>query len=496
MELDKKKWPRHPKIYQINTWVWLDYLSRTHNQNINLMNVPEGLFDLDLNHFDAIWLMGVWERSPKGKEIALTYPGLQEEYKRALNDFKSKDVVGSPYCIYSYNVDYHLGGNDGLAVFRENLDEKGVKLILDYVPNHVARDSPYLIHHPEIFIRGNEDDLKHYPYDFFEFEGHIYAHGRDPNFPAWTDTAQINAFAPEAREQTIDFLKKIAKKCDGVRCDMAMLLMNKIFERTWGHKTLGVPEKDFWEIIIPEVKEEFPDFLFIAEVYWDLEWELMQQGFDYCYDKKLYDRMKYETAKTVRSHLYAEWDYQKKLLRFIENHDEERAITALGREKSMSAAILILTIPGAKLIHEGQMKGYKIKLPLQLGRRQMELEDQELLEFYLKLLNILPQFYLESGIWSMCRVLSVGDFSNNNLIAYCWNYKNQLLLTVINFSPYFSKGHVVIDNFDYDNYKWEFNDLLKDKLYVYDGINLSKYGLYVELNSWQSHIFEVKKMKD
>ena len=73
------------------------------------------------------------------------------------------------------------------------------------------------------------------------------------------------------------------------------------------------------------VREKNPGFLFMAEVYWDLEWTLQQQGFDYTYDKRLYDRLREGHAEPIREHFYAEPDYQVKLARFLENHDEPRA---------------------------------------------------------------------------------------------------------------------------------------------------------------------------
>lgn len=492
MTIFHSEWPKHPRIYQINTWPWLN----SFGEGFTLLNLPESMGDLDVSHFDAIWMMGVWERSPKGREIAKTHPDLQEEYQTALRDFKPEDVVGSPYAVHYYKVDSHLGGKEGLELIRKQLKEHDLRLILDYVPNHTALDHPWTIENPDLYLPGTDFDIRILPHDLFQVEDHIIWHGRDPYFYPWSDTAQINAFSEEAREYTIKTLLNIAELCDGVRCDMAMLMTNEIFIKTWGQKVqlLRAPKKDFWQQIIPAVKERFPHFIFLAEVYWDMEWKLMQQGFDYCYDKKLYDRMKNETAKTIRAHLQAEWDYQRRLLRFIENHDELRAITAFGKEKSKAAAILTLTLPGARLIHEGQMQGYKIKLPVQLGRRQVEEVDPEIREFYLNLINAAPGRKMTSGKWDLCRVDSVGDFSNTNLIAHVWNSDETFLLSVVNYSPYQSKGHVKLEFLTYGNEEWSFTDLLKDKEYVYQGENLSTHGLYVDLQAWNGHVFNIKKI--
>jgi len=131
------------------------------------------------------------------------------------------------------------------------------------------------------------------------------AYGRDPNFSGWPDTLQLNYANPELQRVRIDELIAIAGKCDGVRCDMAMLLLPDIFQRTW-----GVTPEPFWPRAIPAVHAKFPDFTFMAEVYWDLEWTLHQQGFDYCYDKRLYDRLRDGHARPVGGHLLAGLDYQ------------------------------------------------------------------------------------------------------------------------------------------------------------------------------------------
>jgi len=489
----QNEWASNPKIFQINTWPWLDALSKIYEYPVNLQNIPEEVLDLDFSNFDAVWLMGVWERSPRGREIALTHPDLQGGYQKALSDFKSEDVVGSPYSIHYYNVDFHLGGRDGLVLFRDQLAELGVKLIVDYVPNHVAVDHLWTLENSGIFIKGSKDELEKLPNDYFLAENEIIAHGRDPNFYPWTDTAQINAFSSEARLKTFETLMSIAEISDGVRCDMAMLLTNEVFTRTWGEKAGAPPETEFWEEIIPTIKVKYPDFKFIAEVYWDMEWALMQQGFDFCYDKRLYDRLKNENAKSIKAHLQADMRYQRKLVRFIENHDEERAAKEFGIERSRAAAILSLTLPGARLIHEGQMSGYKKKLPVQLGRRENEEDNLELLEFYLRLINSIPGTKYSEGNWTICKVDPVGNFSNTNLIAFVWWINDSYLLTVVNYSAYPAQGNVIIEQINYGKNEWSFTDLLAQDVFIYEGENLETHGLFIDLPAWNGHIFDIKK---
>jgi glycosidase len=204
---------------------------------------------------------------------------------------------------------------------RRELAKRGLRLMLDFVPNHMAPDHPWVAEHPEFFVGGSEDDLGRAPQNYFRVQTasgpRIFAYGRDPYFAGWPDTIQLNYGNPALQEAMIGELVKIAGQCDGVRCDMAMLVLPDIFERTW-----GIPAQPFWPRATGRVRERFPDFCFMAEVYWDMEWELLRQGFDYAYDKRLYDRLCRESARVVNTHLYADLSYQEHMVRFIENHDE------------------------------------------------------------------------------------------------------------------------------------------------------------------------------
>jgi Alpha amylase, catalytic domain len=489
-------WPRYPAIYEINTWVWLSELSARAGTHVTLRSVPAVEWDALATHgFDAVWLMGVWERSPAGIAISNRNKNLLDDFKRALPDFRPQDNVGSPYCVRRYLVDEHLGGSDGLAIARQELAKRGIRLILDFVPNHVAQDHPWVAAHPEYFVQGNLDDAKNDPAAFVQLGKHVFACGRDPYFPAWQDVLQLNAFQPELRQAVLETVSSIAGQCDGIRCDMAMLLLNSIFERTWGHRAGQKPVTEYWRDLIPTIKRTYPDFLFIAEAYWDLEWELQQQGFDFCYDKRLYDRMEHDNAESVRLHLCADLAYQAKLLRFIENHDEPRAAATFSPPKERAAAIVMATLPGAKLFHEGQFEGRKVRLPVFLARRPAESLDQSLQTFYEKLLDVIAAPVFRDGQWALCSCAGWPDNpSYQNLVAWSWVKDNDRFLIVANLSDGAAQAVVQVLWDELRGRTWRLVDVLSDQIYERSGDEMRDSGLYVELKPWNYHFFCLQPM--
>ncbi|MCG6946706.1 MAG: alpha-amylase [Deltaproteobacteria bacterium] len=488
-------WPKNPIIYEINTWVWLHELNQCYQRSTTLAIVPPEEWDKIAGlGVDAVWLMGVWERSPVGTQIARQHEDLQTEYQRVLADFSPEDVVGSPYCVHRYVVDEHLGGPEGLAVAREALAERNILLVLDFVPNHAALDHPWVVEHPEYFIQGDSDDLAERPGEFFEAGEKVFAHGRDPYFPPWTDTVQLSAFSPGLRQAAIDTLGSISDQCDGVRCDMAMLLINRVFEQTWGHLAGERAASEFWWQVIEAVREKHRGFLFMAEAYWDMEWELQQQGFDYCYDKRLYDRLMHETAEAIRQHLRADPNYQEKLVRFIENHDEPRAASIFSPQRSRAAAVTIATLPGAKLFHQGQFEGRQVKLPVQLGRRPFEQVAQNLQTFYRTLLEAIKAPVFRDGEWRLCELSGWPDnASYTELVAWCWRLGDERRLIVVNFSDFRAQARIRPPWDDLVERAYRLTDVFTGDVYARTGAEMSNPGLYVELDAWDFHFLRIEE---
>ncbi len=487
-------WVRYPSLYEINTWVWLSELSLKAGRAVDLSCVPSAEWDCVANFgFHAVWFMGVWERSPAGIAIASRNANLVQTFWRVLPDFRPQDNVGSPYCIRRYVVDEHLGGPEGLAVARQELANRGVKLLLDFVPNHVAPDHPWVNKYPEYFIRGCGEDVRREPESYMEIQGRVFACGRDPFFPAWPDVLQLNAFKPALRQAVLGTIFDIAAQCDGIRCDMAMLLLNEVFERTWGARAGERPTTEYWADVIPAAKKAHPNFLFIAEAYWDKEWQLQQLGFDFCYDKRLYDRLDHGKAQTVRLHLCAEIGYQKKLLRFIENHDEPRAAATFSTAKQRAAAITASSIPGARCFHEGQFEGRKIQLPVFLGRRPAEAADEELKSFYAKLLSVINAPIFSQGEWKLCESSGwPGNSSAQNIVAWSWIEGVERNLIVVNLCDSATQARVRVPWENTQESTWRLTDAFSGAVYERDACEMLSTGLYVELAAWGCHFFHCK----
>ncbi len=485
----------HPHLYEINTWAWLEQLSSQYRRPVCLGDVPDSEWDhLQTLGFDFIWLMGIWQRSAVGRRIFRTNPANFAEYDKALPGWQLKQIVGSPYSIGEYRPDARIGTWDQLDRVRQKLRERGMGLILDFVPNHTGLDHPWTRDHPEYYILGTEADFRQNPSAFYLAEDSVggpilIARGRDPNYSPWEDVAQLNYFNPATRRAVIGELRKIAEHCDGVRCDMAMLLLNDIFAGTWGRFTAGRerPEEEFWS----EATGALPDFIWIAEVYWDLEWRVQQLGFQFAYDKRLYDRLRSAPSREVYLHLTAKLDYQSKLVRFLENHDEPRSAAVFRTERTQALGTLVATLPGMRLFHHGQLEGRKIRLPMPLCAAAEEPLDPAVRAFYEKILRMSEEEVFHRGQWELLEVKTAGDSSFENLIVYQWRSEQTWKLVVVNLAGAAAQGRLHFRNEISAASRYNFFDQLNDETYVRRGDELSRGGLYIRLEGYRAHLFAV-----
>jgi hypothetical protein len=483
-------------LYQVNTRVWLRGLSAAPRRRTTLDDLPDAELDrLAGLGFDALWCLGVWETGPIGREIARTVPELRREYAAVLPDVTDADICSSCFAITRYAVDPSLGDLAALQRLRARLHRRGMRLVLDFVPNHTARDHPWVAAHPEFYVHGSEEQLARRPHDYCAIGAgehrRILAHGRDPFFPGWTDTLQLNYGNPALQEAMRGELLKIAEWCDGLRCDMAMLVLSNVFQMTW-----HLPAAPFWPRAIREVRARNPGFLFLAEVYWDLEWTLQEQGFDYTYDKRLYDRLRQGYGAAVREHLMAETAFQWKLARFLENHDEPRAASAFPPDMHRAAAVLAFLSPGLRFVHQGQLEGRKARLPVQLCRAPGEPVDTGLQAFYERLLACLQHAAIRDGEWRLLVPAAAWDGNPTwkAFVASAWEGPGgRRLLVTVNYGatqgqcyvrlPFLDRGRAV-----------RLRDQMGPAAYERSADELQEKGLYLDLPAWGYHVFELEPL--
>jgi hypothetical protein len=281
---------------------------------------------------------------------------------------------------------------------------------------------------------------------------------------------------------------------------MAMLLLPDVIERTWGDR-LGTDwiKESFWTEAIPAVRGRYPEFVFMAESYWDREWDLQQQGFDFTYDKVLYDRLHGGDAPGVRAHLFADPAFRDRGARFLENHDEPRAATAFGVPDGFGPALVTSLAPGLRLIHEGQLEGRRIKLPVQLGRRPEEPDDETVRAFYARVLAVLRDPTLHHGRFVPLDPRSAGDGDGTyeGLVAFGWREEEPqggpCLVVVVNLRPGPAWARVPLAALGFEAGRtYRLLDRMDGASYRRTGDEACDPGLFVALRGRQSHVFTIE----
>jgi Alpha amylase, catalytic domain len=488
--------PVYPALYQINTRVWLTERSRILGRPAMLDDIPDDELDrVVAMGFDWIWLLSVWRTGLAGQRASRENPEWRREFEETLPDLREEDMAGSGFAITGYTVHPSLGGDPALARLRERLRKRGLRLMLDFVPNHTAPDHPWVEAHPEYYVPGTEADLARAPQNYTWIKRRqgprILAYGRDPYFSGWPDTLQLDYGNTATQEAMLDELLKISGQCDGVRCDMAMLVLPDVFERTWGRRA-----PLFWPRVTQRVRDRVPGFRFMAEVYWDLEWTMLQQGFDYAYDKRLYDRLREGHARPVREHFLAGLDYQNRLARFLENHDEPRAAATFPPDQHQAAAVLTFLSPGLRFLHQGQLEGRRKRISPHLVRAPVEPVDEALGRFYDALLAVLRDPAVRDGEWRLLECVPAwdGNGTSDGFICFGWRGPDgRRVLVTVNYAPNQGQCYVRLPFDELRGSSVRLRDRMSAAVYDRSGDDLLAPGLYLDLPGWGYHVFEVSR---
>jgi Alpha amylase, catalytic domain len=484
----------HPHLYEINAWAWLEELSARLGREVKLADVPDGEWDaLADRGFDVLWLMGVWQRSAESRRISLE-PASAQSYATALPGWTPEDVVGSPYAVAAYKPDPRIGTLRDIDAVRKKLHARKIALFLDFVGNHTALDHPWTRAHPEFYVQGTQQDFDQDSASFHRLEtkkGPVFlALARDPYFPAWRDVAQLNHFHPGMREAQLDDLRTMAKHCDGVRCDMAMLQLNDIFAKLWSRFLSGsrAPATEFWS----EAKAAVPNLTLLAESYWGTQERLLNLGFSFAYDKELYDAVRDAAAAKVCERLGLPLAMQSCLARFLENHDEARCAATFGGARLEALATLMSTLPGMRFYQHGELEGRKIHLPIALRRAAPEQPDPAIVSVFNTILRVTNEDVFHGESWNLLSVTSVGDETFRNLLAYEWRLEQIWKMIVVNLSGGAAQGRLPLGDRVSRSSEYIFNDELHDAKYPRQGQELHSPGLFVRLEAFRAHLFAIE----
>jgi hypothetical protein len=223
---------------------------------------------------------------------------------------------------------------------------------------------------------------------------------------------------------------------------------------------------------------------------------MQQQGFDYTYDKRLYDRLRDGHTRPVREHFHAGLDYQNKMARFLENHDEPRAAATFSPEVHEAAAVITFLSPGLRFFHQGQFEGRTKRISPHLVRGPDEPIDARLKQFYDRLLSVLHHDVVRNGDWQLLECVPAwdGNWTSDCFLAFAWQGGGgERLLALVNYAPNQSQCYVRLPFGDLRNGQWRLQDLLSETKYDRDGSDLDSRGLYVDVPAWRCHAFTMSR---
>lgn len=482
-------------LYQIYTRAYLSQLTSVLGRPATLDDIPDdSLKKLAEQGFNWIYLLGIWTTGEEGRRIALANEPLCRELQAVFPDIRDDEIDSSVFAIADYHVPVRHGGEAALARLRQRMAGYGLRLMLDFVPNHLATDHPWVWENPDYILNGTPELMLQYPEIYFRkltAKGErILAHGRDPYFPPWNDTVQLNYSNPDLVEAMSQELLRIAGLCDGVRCDMAMLVLPEVFQRTWGIS--GMP---FWTEAIQGVRAAHPGFTFLAEVYWHMEVTLQERGFDFTYDKSFYDHLIWQQTDQLRAHLRIDPAVQARMAHFLENHDEKRAATVFPLPMHRAAAVITFMTPGLRFFQHGQFQGYPVRIPMQMTRAIPIKPDKEIEALYDRILACLKLPALQHGSWQLLEPPPNNEkrAECQPVIAFSWcSPDKSFVWVVVNYSEQATRCTLSLPFDELPGRTWKLTDCMSGVKMECKGDELLYQGLILDLPAWSAHIFEVQ----
>ncbi len=482
-----------PNVVMIakNTLVWLDQLSKTYGREIKTLDkIPDEELDmLASRNINALWLIGVWERS-KASKVIKQFCG-------------NPEAASSAYSLYDYDIAYEVGGDHGYHNLRHRCALRGIRLASDMVPNHTGIYSRWIIDHPEYFISTNEP-----PYPGYSFTGpdlsedsrveiriedkyytrqdaavvfqhvdkrngtvrYIY-HGNDGTNMPWNDTAQLNYLDPVVREEVIQVILKVARKFQIIRFDAAMVLAKKHIQRLWFPQpgmAGGVPSradfampkevfhrllpKEFWREVVDRINEELPNTLLLAEAFWLMEGYFVRTlGMHRVYNSAfMHMFMKEENEKyknVIKNTIEFDPEILKRYVNFMSNPDEETAINQFGKgDKYFGVCLMMITLPGLPMFAHGQVEGFTEKYGMEYQRAYYnEIPDGYLIERHEReIFPLLKKRYVfsEAENFELYDLITPERHIDHNVFAFSNSAGDEKAVVFYNNSYYKTTGYI------------------------------------------------------
>ena len=408
-----RNWMHNVVMMAKSTLVWLDQLSKKYQRDVHRLDqIPDEELDILKNSgFTALWLIGLWERSPASKRIK--------------NLCGNPDAESSAYSLKGYEISPRIGGWEALFNLKERCWSRGIRLASDMVPNHTGLDSDWMKWHSNYFVQQSYPPFPSYTFtgpnlsddpDFeVRIEDHYYNrtdaavtfqridrrngqvsyifHGNDGTSMPWNDTAQLDYLNPETREAVIQQIMDVARNFPVIRFDAAMTLAKKHIQRLWypkpgtggdiaGRATYGMSDQEFnrripvefWREVVDRIQKELPDTLLLAEAFWMMESYFVRTlGMHRVYNSAFMHMMKNEDNKKYRDMIKATLVYDpdilKRYVNFMNNPDEETAIAQFGDgDKYFGVCTLLSTLPGLPMFGHGQIQGFREKYGMEYQR--------------------------------------------------------------------------------------------------------------------------------